>query len=210
MATAQGIDPFLKADLLTRTPKRHGQSLHRRVPGFSPSDAGARSHTSCELTQNGRSQIAAHEACNRPAVISIPPSSPKPAVERVDRHTGSMQPHHGCAPFRLRRIQLSSMEARAHMSCNRRNGYYVQGNRTATRANAASPWPGKPPALGSTKPPLVPMPPLSAPPLPPTSAHRRAAEGPPPRCSVGRGAHWPRQARPAGTAANPRRRSLGG
>jgi hypothetical protein len=46
--------------------------------------------------------------------------------------------HHGCAPFRLRRIQRSSMEARAHMSCNRRNGYYVRGNRTATRANVAS------------------------------------------------------------------------
>jgi hypothetical protein len=30
------------------------------------------------------------------------------------------------------------MEARAHMSCNRRTGYYVQGNRTATRANVAS------------------------------------------------------------------------
>jgi hypothetical protein len=30
------------------------------------------------------------------------------------------------------------MEAQAHTSCNRRNGYYVQGNRTATRANAAS------------------------------------------------------------------------
>jgi hypothetical protein len=30
------------------------------------------------------------------------------------------------------------MEARAHMSCNRRDGYYVQGNRTATRANATS------------------------------------------------------------------------
>jgi hypothetical protein len=28
MATARGFDPFLKADLLTRTPKRHGQSLH--------------------------------------------------------------------------------------------------------------------------------------------------------------------------------------
>jgi hypothetical protein len=138
MATAQGIDPFLKADLLTRTPKRHGQSLHRRAPGFSPSDVGAGSHTSCELTQNGRSQIAAHEACNRPAVISIPPSSPKPAVERADRHAGSMEPHHGCAPFQLRRIQRSSMEAQAHTSCNRRNGYYVQGNRTATRANAAS------------------------------------------------------------------------
>jgi hypothetical protein len=138
MATAQGIDPFLKADLLTRTPKRHGQSLHRRAPGFSPSDAGARSHTACELTRNGRSQIAAHEACNRPAVISIPPSSLKPVVERADRYARSMQLYHGCAPSRLRRIRQSSMEARAHMSCNRRNGYYVQESRTATRANAAS------------------------------------------------------------------------
>jgi hypothetical protein len=85
-----------------------------------------------------RSQTAAREACNRPAVISIPPSSLKPPIERADRHTGSMQLHHGCAPFQLRLIQRSSMEARAHMSCNRRNGYYVQGNRTATRANAAS------------------------------------------------------------------------
>jgi hypothetical protein len=50
MATARGIDPLLKADLLTRTPKRHGQSLHRRALGFSPSDAGAGSHTTCELT----------------------------------------------------------------------------------------------------------------------------------------------------------------
>ena len=138
MATARGIGPFLKADLLTRTPKRHGQSLHRRAPGFSPSDVGAGSHTSCELTRNGRSQIAAHEACNRPTVISIPPSSPKPAVERADRHAGGMHLHHGCAPFRLRRIRRSSMEARAHMSCNQRVGYYVQGNRTATCANVTS------------------------------------------------------------------------
>jgi hypothetical protein len=138
MATAWGIDPFLKADLLTRTPKRHGQSLHRRAPGFSPSDAGAGSHTSCELTRNGRSQIAAHEVCNRPEVISIPPSSPKPAVGKADRHAGGMQPHHGCAPFRLHSIWRSSMEARANMSCNRRNDYCVQGNRTATRANATS------------------------------------------------------------------------
>jgi hypothetical protein len=54
MATARGIDPFLKADLLTRASKRHGQSLHRRAPGFSPSDAGAGSHTSCELTRNAK------------------------------------------------------------------------------------------------------------------------------------------------------------
>jgi hypothetical protein len=50
MATAQGIDPFLKADLLTRTPKHHRQSLHRRAPGFPPYDTGAESRTSCELT----------------------------------------------------------------------------------------------------------------------------------------------------------------
>jgi hypothetical protein len=54
MATAWGVDPFLKADLLTRTPKRHGQSLHRRAPGFPPHDTGAGSHTSCELTQNAK------------------------------------------------------------------------------------------------------------------------------------------------------------
>jgi hypothetical protein len=138
MTTARGIDPFLKADLLTRTPKRHGKSLHRRAPRFSPSDTGARSHMSYKLTQNRRSQIAAREACNRPAVISIPPSSPKPVGKRADRHARDMQPHHDCAPFQLHHTRRSSMEARAHMSCNRRNGYCVQGNRTATRTNAAS------------------------------------------------------------------------
>ena len=52
MASARGIDPFLKADLFTPTPKRLGQSLHRRAPGSSPYDMGAGSHTSCELTRN--------------------------------------------------------------------------------------------------------------------------------------------------------------
>jgi hypothetical protein len=118
--------------------KRHGQSLHRRALGFPPSDMGAGTHMSCERTRNRRSQTAAHEAGNRPAVISVPPSSPKPAGERADRHAGGVQPHHGCAPFWLRRIRWTSMEAWAHTSCNRRDGYCVQGNRTATRANAAS------------------------------------------------------------------------
>jgi hypothetical protein len=40
MAAARGVDPFLKADLLTRTPKRHRQSLQRRAPGFPPHDTG--------------------------------------------------------------------------------------------------------------------------------------------------------------------------
>jgi hypothetical protein len=126
MATARGIDPFLKAALPTRVLKRHGQSLHRHTPGSSPYDTGAGSHTSCKLTRNGRSQTAARGACNRPAVTSTPPSSPKPVVERADRHVGGMQPHHGCAPFRLHRIRWVSVKAQAHMSCNRRAGYYVQ------------------------------------------------------------------------------------
>jgi hypothetical protein len=54
MATARGVDPFLMADLLTRTPKRHEKSLHRRALGFPPHNTGAGSHTSCELTQNAK------------------------------------------------------------------------------------------------------------------------------------------------------------
>jgi hypothetical protein len=105
MATARGIDPFLKAALPTRILKRHGKSLHRRAPGSSPYDTGAGSHTSCKLTRNGRSQTTMREAGNHPAVISVPPFSSKPAVERADRHTGGVQPHRGGAPLRLRRIQ---------------------------------------------------------------------------------------------------------
>jgi hypothetical protein len=118
--------------------KRHGQSLHRRASGFPPSGAGAGSHTSCGLTTNGRSQTAAHEAGNRPVVRSVPPSSPKPTGERAGRYARGVQPHHGCAPFRLHRIRWVSMKAQARMSCNRRNGYCAPGNHTATRANAAS------------------------------------------------------------------------
>jgi hypothetical protein len=100
---------------------------------------GARSHMSCGLTRNGRSQTTTREAGSHPTIISVPPFSPKPAGERADRHAGGVQPHHGCAPFQLHRIRWVSVEARACMSCNRRNGYCVLGNRTATRANAASP-----------------------------------------------------------------------
>jgi hypothetical protein len=131
MTTARGVDPFLKADLLTRTPSVTGKVSIDVLQGSHPMTRGLGSHMSYELTCNAKK-------ANRPAVISIPSSSPKPAVGRPDRHARSMQLHHGCAPFRLRRIRRSSMEARTHMSCNRRAGYYVQGNRTATCANAAS------------------------------------------------------------------------
>jgi hypothetical protein len=91
MATARGVDPFLKAALPTRVLRRRGLSLHRRAPGSSPYDTGAGSHASCKLARNRRSQTAARGACNRLAVMSTPPSSPKPAVERADRHAGGVQ-----------------------------------------------------------------------------------------------------------------------
>jgi hypothetical protein len=41
MATARGMDPFLKADFPTHAPKRHEQGLLRCAPGFPPYDMGA-------------------------------------------------------------------------------------------------------------------------------------------------------------------------
>jgi hypothetical protein len=105
VATTQGVNPFLKATLSARVLRRRGLSLHQRAPGSSPYDTGARSHTTCKLAWDRSSQTAARGACNRPAVTSTPPSSPKPAGERADRHAGGMQLRHGDAPFRLRRIQ---------------------------------------------------------------------------------------------------------
>jgi hypothetical protein len=119
MATARGIDPFLKAALPTHVLRRHGQSLHQRTPGPSPYDTGARSHMSCKLARNERSQTTARGACNRPVVTSTPPSSPKPAVERQVACNRTTRAH----PLGL---VASSMEAQAHTSCNRRASYYVQ------------------------------------------------------------------------------------
>jgi hypothetical protein len=116
MATARGIDPFLKAALPTRILKRHGQSLHRRAPGSSPYDTGAGSHTSCKLTRNGRSQTAPRlQALLHP--------------HRNQRSKGRTTMQVACNrttvahPFGF---VASGMEAQAHTSCNRRAGYNVQ------------------------------------------------------------------------------------
>jgi hypothetical protein len=50
MATARGMDPFLKADFPTHAPKRREQSLLRCAPGLPPYDTGARPHMSYRLT----------------------------------------------------------------------------------------------------------------------------------------------------------------
>jgi hypothetical protein len=128
MATAWGMDPFLKADFPTHAPKRHGQSLLRCAPGFPPCDTGARPHMSYRLTRSAKKKTAMQGACNRPAVMCpfifaatsghedeppheerttaprsyAPSSSPKPAVKKENRHAGSVQPPRGCVPPQLR------------------------------------------------------------------------------------------------------------
>jgi hypothetical protein len=136
MATAWEIDPFLKADLPTRAPKRHGQSFPRRAPGLPPYDTGARPHTSYRLTRSTKK--ANHQGvCNCPAVmrpiifgatsgqegepphkehataprLNAPSSSPKSAVEKASRHARSVQPPRGCAPPQLRCNRRSNMGA---------------------------------------------------------------------------------------------------
>jgi hypothetical protein len=87
MATAREIDPFLKVDLPTRAPKRHGQSLPRRALEFPPYDMGAKPHMAYRLTRRRSVQLprgyvplrfrgnqrsgrrtTAQKACNRPTV----------------------------------------------------------------------------------------------------------------------------------------------
>jgi hypothetical protein len=96
---------LFKGDSPHSRPQASRAKSSQRAQRSSPYDTGAGSHTTCKLAQDRRSQTAACGACNRPAVTSTPPSLPKPAGERADRHAGGMQPHHGVAPFRLRRVQ---------------------------------------------------------------------------------------------------------
>jgi hypothetical protein len=58
--------------------------------------------------------------------LCAPSSSPKQAVEKANRHAESVQPSRGCAPPQLRCNRRSNMGAQAHMSCDRRAGYWVQ------------------------------------------------------------------------------------
>jgi hypothetical protein len=109
----------------------------------------AGSHASCKLVQGRRSQTAARGACNRPAVISIPPLSldqwvkGRTTMQSACNRAKWAHPSDSNAP---------SMEAQAHMSYNRRAGCHVRatapplaplprlldcGTSTATRGNPA-------------------------------------------------------------------------
>jgi hypothetical protein len=116
MATVREIDPFLKAYFPTRALKRHGQSLPRRAPGFSPYDTGARPHMSYRLTRStkkanhrtrsvqlphgmrpfifgatsGQEDEPPHKGHATAPRLCTPSSTSKPAVKKVNRHEGSV------------------------------------------------------------------------------------------------------------------------
>jgi hypothetical protein len=97
----KGVTLLLKVTLPTCVPSRRGLSLLQHAPRPSLYGAGAGSHASYKLAQSRRSQTAARGACNRPAVTSVPPLSPRPAGERAGSHAGGMQPRQVGAPLRL-------------------------------------------------------------------------------------------------------------
>jgi hypothetical protein len=101
MVAFQGGHPPFKGDSPYLRPQpswAESSPTHSKV---LPYGARAGSHASCKLAQSRRSQTAARGACNRPAVTSIPPLSPRPAGERADSRAGGMQPRQVGVPLRL-------------------------------------------------------------------------------------------------------------
>jgi hypothetical protein len=138
MATAREIDPFLKADFPTRAPKRHGQSLPRRAPGFPPYDTGARPHMSYKLARSMK------KANHRTRSVQLPRGYAPlhfRGNQRSKRRTATQEAYKRPAvvrPPQFRCNQWSNMGAQAHTSSNRRAGYWVRKNHTAARANTTS------------------------------------------------------------------------
>jgi hypothetical protein len=136
MVAFQGGCPPFKGDSPYLRPSRRGLSLLQHAPRSSPYGAGAGSHASCKLAQSRRSQTAARGACNRPAVTSIPPPSPRPAGKRAGSHAGGMQPRQVGAPLRLQRTQHGGPRPRVMQPARRS---LRASNCTATRTTAMPP-----------------------------------------------------------------------
>jgi hypothetical protein len=149
MATARGINPFLKAALPTRVLRRRGLSLHRRAPGPSPYDTGLgpTRHASWPEIEEAKPPRAERVTAPRLQVLLHPRRN-----QRLKGRTAMQVACNrtmGTHPFDF---DTSSMEAQAHTSCTRRAGYYVQetapllapirrlldcGTSAATRGNPA-------------------------------------------------------------------------
>jgi hypothetical protein len=97
----QGGHPPFKGDSPYLRPQPSWAESSPTRSKVLPLRRGAGSHASCKLAQSRRSQTAARGACNRPAVTSIPPLSPRQVGERAGSHAGGMQPRQVGAPLRL-------------------------------------------------------------------------------------------------------------
>jgi hypothetical protein len=92
MATAREIDPFLKADLPTRAPKRHGLSFPRRAPGLPPYDTGGQAPHFIQTDPKHEEGEPLHkERATAPQLCALS-FLEQPAVRKANRHTRSMQP----------------------------------------------------------------------------------------------------------------------
>jgi hypothetical protein len=101
MVAFQGGRPPFKGDSPYLRPQPSWAESSPTRSKVLPYGVGAGPHASCKPAQGGRSQTAAHGACNRPAVTSVPPLSPRPAGERAGSHAGGMQPRQVGAPLQL-------------------------------------------------------------------------------------------------------------
>jgi hypothetical protein len=101
MVAFQGGHPPFKGDSPYLRPQPSWAESSPARSKVLPYGARAGPHASCKPAQGGRSQTAARGACNRPAVTSVPPLSPRPVGERPGSPAGGMQPCQVGAPLRL-------------------------------------------------------------------------------------------------------------
>jgi hypothetical protein len=92
MVAFQGGHPPFKGDSPYLRPQPSWAESSPTRSKVLPYGAGAGSHTSCKPARSRRSQTAVRGACNRPAVTSGSPLSPRPGGERAGSHAGGMQP----------------------------------------------------------------------------------------------------------------------
>jgi hypothetical protein len=95
MATTREIGPFLKADLPTRAPKRHGQSLPQRSLGFLPYGTGARPPHIIQTGPKHEEGEPLHKEHATDPQLYAPSSSEQPAVRKANRRTRSILPPRG-------------------------------------------------------------------------------------------------------------------
>jgi hypothetical protein len=123
MVAFQGSRPPFKGDYPYLRPQPSRAKYSPTRSKALPCGAGAGSHMSCEPAQSRRSQTAVRGVHNRPAVTSDPPLLPRPTGERGGRPCR----RHATAPSGRTSPtpNTPSMEAQAHVSCNRRAERFV-------------------------------------------------------------------------------------